>query len=115
MRSRVDLSRLADSLGGLPVLGCLDGSPAAEAGVRYGDILLAVDGVPTRTWDDFLRARAATRGRFVARIFRDGVELEVTVELRANPPGAAEVLADMISQRVLPNAIGLDGDDDDLN
>ncbi len=85
MRSRAELSRLASALGGLPVLGCLEGSPAAEAGVRYGDVLLAIDGTQTPTWDDFLSARRAARKGFIARIFREGAELDVAVTLRGGP------------------------------
>jgi membrane-associated protease RseP (regulator of RpoE activity) len=101
MRSRSDLSRLAAALGGLPILGCLAGSPAAEAGVRYGDILLSIDGVPTRSWDDFLRARSQSRGGFVARIFREGSELDVAVTLRPANKSALEILGELVDARVL--------------
>ncbi len=98
MRSRVDLSRLAAALGGLPILGCLEGSSAAQAGVRYGDILLAVDGSPTETWDDFLRVRGKCRDRLVARIFRDGTELEVSIELRPSTRSPLELLAEVAGE-----------------
>jgi S1-C subfamily serine protease len=101
MRSRTDLSRLAAALGGLPILGCLEGSPAAEAGVRYGDILLAIDDIPTATWDDFLRARSQSRGRFVARIFRDGVESRIAVELRASTRTPLEMLTEVAGQNLV--------------
>jgi len=110
MRSRTELSRLAAALGGLPVLGCLDGSPAAQAGVRYGDILLAIDGAPTTTWDDFLSARSKTKDGFLARIFRDGVELEIHVKLREHQAGVAEVLSALIEQGVMPLPSGGEGD-----
>lgn len=101
MQSRSDLSRLAAALGGLPILGCLAGSPAAEAGVRYGDILLAVDNQPTPSWDEYLAARRRTNGTMVARIFRDGAELEVTLELRPATKSPLEILGELTSDRIL--------------
>jgi S1-C subfamily serine protease len=106
LRSAGDLSRLATALGGLPVLGCLDGSPAAEAGLRYGDVLLALDGAPTRTWNDFIDARSRAEGGFVVRIFRDGAELDLSIALRAHAGSPAEVLAELAARF---------GDDDDDN
>ena len=49
MLPRKSLFALAKALEGLPVLGALEGTPAARAGVRYGDVLLEVNGVRTRT------------------------------------------------------------------
>ena len=50
MIAKRTLFELAKTLDGLPVLGCLAGSPAALAGVRYGDILLSVNGQRTRAF-----------------------------------------------------------------
>jgi S1-C subfamily serine protease len=105
MRSLVDLSRLAAALGGLPVLGCLEGSSAAEAGIRYGDVLLAVDGIGTGTWDDYLTARGQAQGRFIARIFRDGAEFEVEIELRPPTRSPMEVLGELIERGIAPRPI----------
>ena len=102
-----DLSRLAAALGGLPVLGCLEGSPAAEAGMRYGDILLALDDMPIKTWNDFIEARSRSKGGFVARIFRDGEEIDIKVVLRAIYPRAGEVLGELAG-RHLAQAGGVD-------
>ena len=102
MRSRAELSRLAVALGGLPILGCLPGSPAARAGVRYGDVLLAVDGKPTATWDDFLEARGACVASFTARIFRDGTELDVEIQLRPTSPSSPTALLDeLLAMRIV--------------
>jgi S1-C subfamily serine protease len=107
-----ELVRLATTLGGLPILGCLAGSPADEAGVRYGDILLAVNGFPTASWDDFLRARAHADGQLHARVFRQGVEFDVSLTLRASTSSPLEVLGELQSRGVLPRR---DDDDSDVD
>jgi S1-C subfamily serine protease len=104
MQSRNDLYRLAAAMGGVPILGCLDGSPAALAGVRYGDILLAIDGTPTRNWDDFLEARSRCKEGFVARIFRGGEEFEVSIRLRAATQNPMDVLGELVARDILVSA-----------
>jgi S1-C subfamily serine protease len=105
-----NLSRLAAALGGLPILGCLAGSPSREAGIRYGDILLSIDDKPTPTWDDFLSARKEVKGRFVARIFRDGVEMAILIVLRPNPQSPLEVLAELMGGGLVPVEGGPEGE-----
>jgi S1-C subfamily serine protease len=43
---------------GMPVLGCIDGSAAAIAGIRVGDRLLEVNGVPVSDASSYIAARA---------------------------------------------------------
>jgi len=81
MLNLADLSRLATVLGGLPIPGCAVDSPAARAGLRYGDVLLARGGFATASWAEFfaLGQCAAT-----VRVWRRGVEFDVTLELPAH-------------------------------
>lgn len=81
MINKSNLVQLAEALGGLPVYGCLPGSPAARAGVRYGDVLLGVDGHATPSWQAYLSARQSSGKVIRLRLFRDGSELEVDVAL----------------------------------
>ena len=81
MLKRSSLTKLAETLGGLPVYGCLPGSPAERAGVRYGDVLLSVDGRATPTWDAYLDAREHSGASISVRLFRDGAELEIDIPL----------------------------------
>jgi S1-C subfamily serine protease len=79
MLSSEQLTRLASALGGLPILGCRPGSPAARVGIRYGDVLLAVNGIATPDWGAFVEARGARIGVMEVDIFRAGVELRLEV------------------------------------
>jgi S1-C subfamily serine protease len=80
-----DVTRMAVRLNGVPVLGCRPGSPAARAGVRYGDILVAVNGLPTPDWGSYVEARATQRGKMRVDVFRAGEIL--TFDLTLPPPG----------------------------
>jgi serine protease DegQ len=74
-----DLERLAAAYGGIAVLGAISGSPAARVGIRYGDILLEVNGVPVTTVDDYLAARELRDDHMELRLVRDGRELTLSL------------------------------------
>lgn len=93
MISRSNLSQLACALSGLPVYGCLPGSPAARAGVRYGDILLSVDGLATPSWDAYIAARQHSGASIRVRLFREGVELDVDLVLTTERAFDAQSIA----------------------
>ncbi|MDD5562497.1 MAG: RIP metalloprotease RseP [Thermoanaerobaculaceae bacterium] len=60
------------------------GSPAAAAGLKAGDLVLAVDGKPVPTWGDLDLATMGSAGRaIVLRFRRDGRELSATLTPRA--------------------------------
>jgi len=60
-----------------------EGSPAAAASLRTGDMIVAVNGQPVAYWEDLERAIAASNGRpLELRVRRDGVERVVTVTPR---------------------------------
>ncbi len=69
-----------------PIVGVVAaGSPAAEAGLRAGDEIVAIDGRPTASWEDAqyaiaLRPDATMRVRF----HRGGQESELTVKGRSD-------------------------------
>ena len=72
-----NVAAMARIYGGMPYLGSLPGSPAERAGLRWGDIVVAVNGLPTPDGDAFVEARQTRDGGASVRFVRDGVEREV--------------------------------------
>lgn len=104
MIARDALLSLAKALEGVPVLGTLDGSPAARLGVRYGDIVLSVNGIRTRTVSDYLDAKERRTEGMNIVVFRDGVEelIELPYDGEHRPPLA--VLHELVGKRMLPSS-----------
>ncbi|MFT3692705.1 MAG: PDZ domain-containing protein [Kofleriaceae bacterium] len=92
MQSSEQLTKLAIALGGLPVLGCRPGSPAARAGVRYGDVLLTVNGIKTPDWATYIEARAVKKGEMTLQVFRSGEELELAMVFDTHAPNPQDWL-----------------------
>ena len=68
----------------------LEGSPAAEAGLRRGDHITAVDGEPVANFDEVRDAIAAGNDELVMTLERGGQELDVTVTpANERPDGTA--------------------------
>jgi S1-C subfamily serine protease len=111
MIAKNQLFELAKALDGLPVLGCLQGTPAALAGVRYGDIVLSVNGKRTRNFGEYIEAKALRKDGMAIVIFRSGEEQPIELEYQANraPVDPVAVLADLVAMRALPGSIEGDG------
>ena len=99
MMQRKQLEEIAAAVQGVPVWGCLPGSTAAEAGVRYGDIVLAVNGVPTPSIVEYLEGRKLRSDGFELLLFRDGAELSVFVPFRAPAEPMAALAAQIADGR----------------
>ncbi|HTU78447.1 MAG TPA: trypsin-like peptidase domain-containing protein [Solirubrobacteraceae bacterium] len=67
------------------------GTPAAKAGLRKGDVIVAFDGAPVANANDLIEALAATRAGAKARItvLRDSKRLTFTLTLATQPERAA--------------------------
>lgn len=72
MKSPREIQTIAKILGGVPILGVLPGSPAHQAGMRYGDIILRVNGLAASSFDRFLSAHRDSDGPIALEIFRNG-------------------------------------------
>lgn len=66
------LDRLAKLLGGIPVWEVYADSGAAAAGVRFGDIILRVNGKATPTFEHFLAIGEEHLPNLEFEVFRDG-------------------------------------------
>lgn len=107
--SREQLAKLAETLQGIPVWGCLPGSRGREAGVRYGDVVLSVNGRPTVDAAAYLAARRLRSDGMTLVVFRDGATH--TLHLHFEPSAMetdAQKLADvariLVEARLLPEA-----------
>lgn len=74
---------------GVAVLAVEDGSPAEEAGIRVGDIMVSLNGEPLASAEELL---AALRGfnpadTVTAELLRDGESTEVEITLGERPVG----------------------------
>jgi S1-C subfamily serine protease len=103
MIRRQQLEALAEVVQGIPVLGCLPGSTASEAGVRYGDIVLEVNGLRTIGIDDYLAGRQLRSDGMDLRLFRDGHEFSLFVALR---PVEGEARWDVLAQMLADARLG---------
>ncbi|MBS2014576.1 MAG: hypothetical protein JST00_16940 [Deltaproteobacteria bacterium] len=104
MIAKASLFALAKALEGIPVLGTLGGTPAARAGIRYGDVLLSVNGMRTRTVLDYIEAKALRSDGMAVVVFRSGTEQveELSYDEPAQRPDPAAILAELITLRVAP-------------
>lgn len=66
------LEKLAKMLGGIPVWEVFPDSGAALAGVRFGDIIVRVNGVATPTFEKFLAAGEEHLANLEFEVFRNG-------------------------------------------
>lgn len=73
-----NIARVAEVLGGIPVWEVFPESAAADAGVRFGDVILSINGTATPTFEAFLAAGAAHLGDLEFGIFRNGSLLRLT-------------------------------------
>jgi S1-C subfamily serine protease len=102
MLDRTELHKLAAALGGLPVLFCRPGSPAEVAGVRYGDIVLAVNDVKTPDWAAFIEARGKSAQSMKLELFREGETVTIELKLAQSPIDPPTLLAELIAERIVP-------------
>lgn len=80
----VNLGPAEPNGGGVRIEGVSPGGPAAEAGVKTGDVIVAIQAKPVATGRELVRAMESIEpGEKVAlRIRREGKPLEMTVEAR---------------------------------
>ena len=80
----VNLGGVEPNGGGVRVDGVSPGGPAAEAGVKAGDVIVAIDAKPVATGRELVRAMEAIEPgeKVELGLKRDGKPLEIAVEAR---------------------------------
>lgn len=71
---------------GMTVKSVVQGWPAEEAGVRAGDVIRAVDGVPTTSQAELIRTIRESKGERVLTLDRQGTSIEIRVTPRRPQP-----------------------------
>ena len=89
------------------MLGTLGGTPAARAGIRYGDVVLSVNGMRTRTVLEYVEAKALRDDGMSVVVFRSGSESveELTYDENAPPVDPAAIVAELITLRIAPGVV----------
>jgi len=97
-----EVQRMAARLNGIPVLGCRAGSPAARAGIQYGDVLTSVNNLPTPDWSAYIEARTLSRGQMRVELFRAGETLVFELQLPSSgePIDPAGLLEELVESGV---------------
>jgi S1-C subfamily serine protease len=106
MIPKASLFALAKALEGIPVLGALGGSPAARAGIRYGDVLLSVNGRRTKTVLDYIEAKNLRSDGMEVTVFRTGSEKIETLVYDENAEQADphSILEELVAMRISPES-----------
>ncbi len=90
---------------GIAILGSLPGSPVEECGLKYGDVLLSVNGEAMTTVEDFLRARSSAQDKLEIIVRRGAHVMELSISLDKRPPtqsSAAEAINQVQHLRLVP-------------
>lgn len=110
MQKREDLGKLAKTLEGIPVWGCLPGSVAQAAGIQYGDVVMAVNGRRTRDLEDYLAARGLRQDGAEVVVFRNGEERTVQLIFTPTEQAPDRLVKDTIEQVVQGRMLPVPGD-----
>lgn len=117
MINREQLGKLAETLQGIPVWGCLPGSLGRNAGLRYGDVVLSVNGQRTYDAAAYLAARRLRSDGMTLVVFRDGATRTVDLQFEPNTEASPEqklrdVARMLLEARLLPEDASSSGRDD---
>ncbi|HEY6559445.1 MAG TPA: PDZ domain-containing protein [Polyangiaceae bacterium] len=95
------LQRIATTLGGIAVWSTAENSLARAAGLRYGDVILSVNGEPTPSIRAYFKAKALSADRMTLTYFRLGRTHYVSVPISraSSPPASDSSLQDFVSTR----------------
>lgn len=92
---------------GTRVDGVIDDTPAKEAGIQPGDVIMALNGVPVNTYDELTRERNKNNpgDAFRLSVSRNGVMMEVKARFKSCDQKQTEVAPDPVEQREAPKDV----------
>ena len=100
MIAKRSLFALAKGLEGVPILGALGGTSAARAGLRYGDVLLEVNGRRTRSIEEYIEAKDLRQGGMSVVVFRAGEQIALEFTYSGSPAEPSMFVSELVSMRV---------------
>lgn len=77
----LDAHRKEKFVNGIAILGALPGSPAEQCGLKYGDLLLSINGKSMSSVEDFLAARSAADGTMDLLVRRGNHVMEFSLDI----------------------------------
>jgi S1-C subfamily serine protease len=104
VKSQKECETIADVLGGLLIVGCLPNSSASILGLRYGDVVVEVNGTQTATLGDFFEARLLDDSEMKLRVFRDGRVIDLRLTLNHDRRGNIDELRSYLTRRSTKDA-----------
>ncbi|HMJ14181.1 MAG TPA: PDZ domain-containing protein [Polyangiaceae bacterium] len=101
--NRSQLQRIASTLGGIAVWTTCEGSLARAAGLRYGDVILSVNGQPTPSIRAYFRAKSLCSEGMTLTYFRAGRTHAISIPLprAAAAPSVESSLNEFVSSRAV--------------
>jgi len=82
----IPMERIVED-GGVKIIGVSQGSPAEEAGIETGDVILTIDGHEVKTIDDVQEVVDANLGSEISIVLlRDSAQVPLTLTPRPDPP-----------------------------
>ncbi|MFZ5897291.1 MAG: PDZ domain-containing protein [Myxococcota bacterium] len=102
MQNPKELEELAKTLGGMPVWGALADSPAARAGIRYGDIVLRVNGMETPGVVEFVNARGLRKDGVEVELFRAGSVLKFELLFEERSASIQDIAHEIAEKQLVP-------------
>lgn len=91
--------------------GVLEGKPAAEAGLKPGDLVLSIDGEAVTGWQDFVSdvSSSPAGSRLMLEVEREGQRLDIPVDTVSSEDGTRSIIGvqakTVFIRESLPNAI----------
>ncbi len=75
----MDTQEFMDKKNPVKVLGLIPGSPSERAGVRIGDLIFSVNGIPVGSFSDYVNAKGENKESTELVVIRNNTVLEIVI------------------------------------